>query len=429
MKNAGTLLLISMIGLILLFVITMSNTVNTPLDMPQVDDKPEGVTLRFTSAWGGSDERAAILQDLLSIFQEENPDIKVLDGSMFGEDFLFSLKTDFASGNEPDVFGLWPGSDRNQLIQTGKIAPLGSVIESGGQWSERFDPLVWEEVQAQTQIYSVPFEVIFEGLFINQSIFENHHIPIPRDFDSLVSACRRLRVAGVIPIAYNSTPEGSFIYQNMILQIGGRTAVEHPFGPDGQVHPALIEAMEQMKVLYDQGAFPDTAFVIDDITRNQLFLQGEAAMIVQGSWFLDELANSPVASEVTIIPFPAQEAENTGKTIVYGIGNGNFHISRAAWEDPKRREASIRLLKFLTGPQAVEYFQVQLGFAFSVEGEVVHMPSAQDLVAQSRVRVAPVDHFIDRGYWENTIVKHFPSVLEGSMEARDVFEAKEGGDQ
>jgi raffinose/stachyose/melibiose transport system substrate-binding protein len=63
------------------------------------------------NSWGGENRSAAILQRLLQDFMAENPDIKVKNESIWGDDFLPSIKTKFATGNDPDVFGLWPGSD------------------------------------------------------------------------------------------------------------------------------------------------------------------------------------------------------------------------------------------------------------------------------------------------------------------------------
>lgn len=98
----------------------------------------EKVTLRFISSWGGVDSKAETLQELFVSFTDENPDIEIVNESLFGEDFLPKIKTDFASGNNPDVFGIWPGSDIRALIQAGKVADLTELMQDNPEWKKRF---------------------------------------------------------------------------------------------------------------------------------------------------------------------------------------------------------------------------------------------------------------------------------------------------
>lgn len=61
----------------------------------------QGTVLRFISSWGGVDSKAETLKYVLTEFQKKNTDIEVVNESLFGEDFLPKIKTDFASGNNP----------------------------------------------------------------------------------------------------------------------------------------------------------------------------------------------------------------------------------------------------------------------------------------------------------------------------------------
>lgn len=141
---------------------------------------------------------------------------------MSGEEFLFTLKkTDFASGNDPDVFGLWPGSDFKLLVENGKVADLTEVIMNDSQWYEQFGKDAWKYVTIDDRIYGLPFEIIYEGLFINTSLFTQYKIKVPTTFDELLHAVRVLKSNNIIPIAYNNSPEGSYIYQNIVMKLGG----------------------------------------------------------------------------------------------------------------------------------------------------------------------------------------------------------------
>lgn len=38
----------------------------------------------------------------------------------------------------------------------------------------------------------------------------------------------QLRKHNIIPIAYNTTSEGSYLYQNIIMKLAGKDIIEHP---------------------------------------------------------------------------------------------------------------------------------------------------------------------------------------------------------
>ena len=92
-----------------------------PVTLESEPESSKKISLRFISSWGGVDTKSDPLQQVLNGFMEDNSDIEVINESMYGEDFLHKLKTDFASGYNPDVFGLWPGSDIRSLVEAGKV--------------------------------------------------------------------------------------------------------------------------------------------------------------------------------------------------------------------------------------------------------------------------------------------------------------------
>ena len=92
---------------------------------------------------------------------------------------------------------------------------------------------------------------------------------------------------------------------------------------------------------------------LSNAQRNDLFLEGKAAMIVQGSWFTKDVYEAGLGSKVEIVPFPSfKETEREGYCAIYGLGCGTFFMSQKAWDDPEKREACIELLRTLTSPEA-----------------------------------------------------------------------------
>jgi raffinose/stachyose/melibiose transport system substrate-binding protein len=379
-------------------------------------------TLHFTSSWAGYDANAIPLQTVLQKYEEKNNSVEIVNESMVGEDFLFTLKTDFASGNEPDVFGLWPGSDFDILVEQEKVADLTELMNEHPEWYDRFREDTWKYVTVNDRIYGLPFEIIYEGLFVNKDMFEKYNVAIPRTYEELLLAVEVFNANNVIPIAYNSTPEGSYIYQNIVMKLGGKSEVEEPFNALGNLKPSFLEGLYVMKELYDAGAFPDQAFLIDDKTRNDLFIQKEAAMIVQGSWLIGEEGIDANDTSIDIVPFPSfKNGKAHDSAIIYGCGNGIFHISQKAWEDDELRAHAITLLDELTSVESALTFSESGGFISNVEIPQEQMnPSTiyvkgEELIHNAKELVGPTDSFIDRNLWEDILIEQFPDILEGNI--------------
>ena len=389
-------------------------------------------TLHFTSSWAGYDANAHPLQTVLQNYEEKNENIEIVNESMVGEDFLFTLKTDFASGNEPDVFGLWPGSDFDILVQQGKVADLTDLLNENPQWYNRFREDTWKYVTVNERIYGLPFEIIYEGLFLNKDIFAKYNVPIPKTYEELLDAVEIFKANDIIPIAYNATPEGSYIYQNIVMKLGGKGEVEEPFDAKGNLKPSFLDGLNIMKELYNAGAFPDQAFLIDDKTRNDLFIQKKAAMIVQGSWLIGEEGIDANDTSIDIIPFPSfQQGKADNSAIIYGCGNGIFHISQKAWKNERLREPSISLLDELTSVESALIFSQSGGFISNVEIPQEQMNSStiyvrgEQLINNATELVGPTDSFIDRNLWEGILIEQFPDILQGNVSPEFVLKRLE----
>lgn len=402
-----------------------------PADVSVPDDdflpaEGSNITLRFICSWGGVDSKAETLKYVLDQFENDNPDVTVINESLFGEDFLPKIKTDFASGNDPDVFGLWPGSDIKLLVKAGKVADLTGLLTNDPEWKMSFDPEMWSYTTYDGRIYGLPFEIIFECMFVNKDLFQKYKVKIPENYDELKAAVSEFKRHKIIPIAFNTEAEGTYLYQNLMPLVGGKDDTEHPF-ENGQIKRSHITAMNIIKELYDLGAFPRDCFTISNNERNVLFKEKKAAMIVQGSWYIGEFEAGD--DTVDIIPFPYIEGyEEYKNTMVYGLGGGTFHMSTAAWEDVNKREASVRLLRYLTSPETAAVFASKTGMISNVSLNGYNIEyrdmaiKGMRMLEEAKTLVGPLDSFVDRTAWEKYIADQFPYFLSGSISAEEMWD-------
>ncbi len=385
-------------------------------------EQNETVTLRFVNSWGGADSNAGALQQIFDDFEEKYTYIKIQNEATFGDDFLPKLKTDFATGNDPDVFGIWPGSDMEALITAGKAADLTDIINTDQEWKNSFLN-AWDYCTFDERIYGLPVEIIYEALFINTEIFKKHDVKAPQTYEDFMVLVRLFASKGIVPVAYNYQSEGTYLYQNIVAQMGGLA--------DGGNIDVFKDGMDEMKELYDRRAFPEDAYLLSNSQRNNLFLKGEAAMIVQGSWFTRNIYEAGMVDKVDMVPFPVFDKENPDEySLIYGLGCGTFFISQKAYQDEAKREAAILLLKELTSKEASAILTKESGFISNIDlsGTKNTYPllytKGMELVANAHSLVPPMDSLIDRNDWENILVPGFADLYRYGHDQIEVIWSK-----
>ncbi len=405
--------------IVIIAVLMFSSCSQGATDGPKIDEmvSDDTITLRFVNSWGGADSNADALQLIFDRFEDKYPNIEIQNEATFGDDFLPKLKTDFATGNDPDVFGIWPGSDMEALIEAGKAADLTELINSDPEWKDSFYN-AWDYCTFDEKIYGLPVEIIYEALFINTEIFERYDVEAPKTYEDFMILVRLFSSRGIVPIAYNYQAEGTYLYQNIVAQMGGLSG-------DGDVQ-IYKEGMAWMKELYDRHAFPEDAYLLSNLQRNNLFLEGKAAMIVQGSWFTRNIYEAGMVEKVDMVPFPVFDKENPDDySLIYGLGCGTFFISQKAFDDEAKKDAAILLLRELTSKEASAVLTNESGFISNVDlsGKKNTYPSlytrGMELIQNANELVPPMDSLIDRNDWGNILVPGFADVYRYGNEKID----------
>lgn len=410
---------------VFLIVITMTSCSNDKQE--QASDTSEEIAntkdIHLMTSWGGVDSKADALKTLIDIFENDNPDYKIINESIFGDDYLPTLKTRISSGNDPDVFGLWPGSDINNLIKAKKVIDMTEILNEDIQWKNSFKARSFKYTTHEGRTYGIPFELVFEGMYINKDLFEKYNVTVPKNYHELKQAIIDFQQHNIIPIAYNSSAEGSYLYQNIIASIGGKEGVAQ-FLDNGKINNYYIEAMKYVKELYDMGAFPKDALTISSSERNNLFFTKQAAMIVQGSWFASYFEKDD--DSVEFIPFPPITKE---VNITSGLGCGTFYISSSRATNYEELSNALFFLKFLTSKQSATYFYDNTGLLTNLD---IKFSNKYSLLCDQSFAVfnsfkeenitAIPDHIIDRTAWEGIIVQQFPYYLEGNLAPETIWD-------
>lgn len=190
---------------------------------------------------------------------------------------------------------------------------------------------------ADGKTYAMPVRYSFEALYVNADLFVEHGVALPDSWESLLEAVAAFKNAGIIPIANAPGDWPAALADCAILSAGTSDA----YLETEAIPECYAQGFERIRALQAAGAFGDRALEWTDLDAETAFLQHEAAMRVDGEWLCDLIAEEQW-NNTSVMAFPG-----TPENALVAGTNAGFYVTRAAFDDPARREAALSLLKTL----------------------------------------------------------------------------------
>ena len=356
--------------------------------------------LYTASCFAGDDPSALEYIQILRRF-EEKTGIRVRDDSEeSSEAWKKKILNDFAAGNEPDVlFFFAAGADSAPILP--RVVPLAEINREIPDAPLREEDALREP---DGQVYAVPVRPFWEGLFINTELFERYHVALPTTWELFLKAVRAFREAGIVPLAVSLTDSPHYVAEMALLACA--TAEEQQARPRTaeEVPASWLEAMTLIRELYEAGAFPDNVNATDAATTTALFLEGKAAMQVDGSWFAEGLTDT---DRFEVLPIPLRDPGRTDRPYLGGVSMG-FYLTRRAWERPSTHDAALQLLQYLTNPENAARLS-----GSGLTGALKE--SAERMTSPEHRMLRPVQDDMSAAARETWLLDCIPAVAEGSM--------------
>ena len=367
----------------------------------------EGVTLRTVSCFAGADTAAEAYVDILNQYEIESGNTVIDHSSASDEAWKTDVLHDFAAGNEPDVlFFFAAGADSAPILY--KVVPVSDI-------NEAYPDMALPENEALREsdgrVYAVPVRSYWEGLYVNTDVFERCGVPLPSDWDSLVSAVAAFREAGIVPIAVSLSDIPHYLAEFALLSCA--TAEEHKARPRTleEVPVSWYRAMALIREMYVMGAFADNAEYTYESASTELFRNKQAAMQFDGSWLAPSLP--PESMDTTmVLPMPLRDGSGTAGQYIGGVSMG-FYLTRKAW-DSDRRDDAVSLLRALTREDSLR----RLGY----NGLGGTLLSSAEKMAEGRRMLSPLQDAMNKKAREVWLLQCVPAVANGSMTPEECWE-------
>jgi glucose/mannose transport system substrate-binding protein len=240
-------------------------------------------------SWWAAPGEAEALEALIDVHRRVHPEARVFNAAAAsGNRARATLSERLARNEPPDLFQEYVHDLRAAIGNAaGRRMPLDDMIARLGLRDVIF-PEVIADVTTDGVVLALPVNMHREGtLLYNRRLLEAHHIRPPTTIPELLDACKRLKAAGVIPVA---TAAKGWILRIMFNAIavgsmGGARYRDYFMGKNVTDLAPLREAIAVFAEIMDKYTNPDaTDEGFNWTTAAQLVYNGDAAMYLHGDW-------------------------------------------------------------------------------------------------------------------------------------------------
>ncbi|MEN1967776.1 extracellular solute-binding protein [Lentibacillus sp. N15] len=298
-------------------------------------------TIKFMHLWpeGSSKDHFEIVNEIISDYEKENPDVKVDLEVLSNEQYKDKIKVLSSSNELPDVGMTWPAGYLEPFVEGKMFAPLDDILDDGLQ--DEFVSGTTDAYQVDGKTYGLPLELNIATIFYNKQIFDKYDLKAPKTFKDLENVISTLKDNGVSPIALGNKDRwtGSLWYMYLADRIGGADVLNSAIDRTGSFDdPALEEAAGKVQDLVDMDAFVNGFNGLSDEEAKSMFMNEQAAMYLIATWDLPNYTtNEDVPQEfrdsVDYFNFPTVDGEGDMDSFVGGPGVGLFVSEKSDVKD------------------------------------------------------------------------------------------------
>ena len=376
------------------------------------------VTIRFEQ-FSGSDGTGSgeALRQMIAVFEEQNPDIKVELQTIGYDDYFTQLQSKVVGQNTADVFEL----NYENFVSYASQGVLADISGYLGDTSG-FNQTALEAFNYNGIQYGVPNSFSNCVLFYNKDLFDQAGVAYPTDdwtWSDVETASKQIMSAlgeGIWgfyrPLTFNEFYKG-------VAQNGG--AIMNEDGSAFTVNtPENVETAEIMAGWQIDSHIMPTEAEMGGMGDWDLFKSGRLAMLVTGVWvFTDFSANCSFDWDITIEP------GNTAKATHF-FSNGYVVSAQSG-----HKEEATRLAQFLAGSSEASAIRVAASWELppvtyeDVLSSYLEMtpPENREAVFESLDYLVPPPVVVQQAEMSAIIDSYLQQILYGSMSAQEALDA------
>lgn len=345
------------------------------------------VATMFSSGQPGNKTYGSIIKD----FQAKNPSVTIKDRSAPATiEWITRIQNDFATGNEPDVMFFFNGRHAEQIVKSGKLVDYSTIRTKYSAYAQNLGSNVLRNAAASDgKKYCIPMIGFCEGIFYNKDLFAKYKVKVPTTWSELITAVKIFNKNGIVPFSASLGAEPQYYFDNLIISAGGRPLNKFP-SSYSQIPSKWKTGVSLIKTLYDAKAFSLDAATLPNSDASRKFLEGKAAMYVDGTWFVSQIPSSGKLNKnnCDFISFPSYAGE---KGIMVGGYSSGWYISKKAWNDPSKRDAAVKFVMANISDASISKYTGDLGGGVTASASAKNLASPLlDKISKLRAKAANI---------------------------------------
>ncbi|WP_158547362.1 extracellular solute-binding protein [Rhodovulum sp. 12E13] len=297
-----------------------------------------------------NDEVHAYWREIADAFEADNPGTLIEITHRPGVRYRVELMSILGAETPPDLIYTWSGGHLDALREAGFARDLTDEMAEG--WAFEFKPGALQTYTHEGRVYGVPMHLSLISLYANRPVLERAGMTVEglRTWQGFLRAVETLQRQGIQPITVGGGDIWLYnLYFGQLAQrLGGRSAIVGALAGEGEGFdgPAFRAAGDAFARLVALEPFQPGHGAMDDGRATQMVAEGEAAMILTGSWRLQRMmwnwTGGPDAmdAELVQLPFPTI-GDRPQQSVTYGGADG-FAVS------PEAPDVALDFLRRLT---------------------------------------------------------------------------------
>ena len=337
-------------------------------------------------------ENKDVLQQLVDKFNEAHEDVTIKITAP--ADAGTVLKTRMAKNDMPDIVMMGGDNNYTEVESAGMLVDL-SDQDYISNIQDSYMQMVYDvNKDKEEKAYGVPYATNASGVIYNVDKFEEFGLEIPKTWDEFIDVLDQIKDAGEQPLLMT--------YKDAWTSLCPWNSMAPDLQPDGFTDDRKEgkttfagtheEIVEKYLTLLDYAQDDFMGLTYDD--GNKAFANGDAVMIINGNWAINQYKNANADINVNMFALPASNDESKNY-VTSGVD-----VLMGVCKDSANEEMAKEFVSFMMEPENAQTY-IDDQFAFSaikdVEQNNETVAGVKEDIANGKVANFP-DHYYPSGF-------------------------------
>nr|WP_303217926.1 extracellular solute-binding protein [uncultured Blautia sp.] len=337
-------------------------------------------------------ENKDVLQQLVDKFNEAHEDVTIKITAP--ADAGTVLKTRMAKNDMPDIVMMGGDNNYTEVESAGMLVDL-SDQDYISNIQDSYMQMVYDvNKDKEEKAYGVPYATNASGVIYNVDKFEEFGLEIPKTWDEFIDVLDQIKDAGEQPLLMT--------YKDAWTSLCPWNSMAPDLQPDGFTDDRKEgkttfagtheEIVEKYLTLLDYAQDDFMGLTYDD--GNKAFANGDAVMIINGNWAINQYKNANADINVNMFALPASNDESKNY-VTSGVD-----VLMGVCKDSANEDMAKEFVSFMMEPENAQTY-IDDQFAFSaikdVEQNNETVAGVKEDIANGKVANFP-DHYYPSGF-------------------------------